>query len=128
MEDVEWRFGVVGNIVGEHIGENGNTYYGTKAFTPKTKVYINGKYWDFDREEIGVIGRNRFGRIVSETIPIDLIENIRTQKIYKPKVLEIIHGLTVMDGWHWWEKTAEDRKDAESFVKIINSKRITKDE
>ena len=42
MEEKKWRFGVVGNIVSEHTDENGNVYYGTKAFTPSTKVYIDG--------------------------------------------------------------------------------------
>lgn len=42
MEEAKWRFGVVGNIIGEHTDENGNTYYGTKAFKPNTKVYVHG--------------------------------------------------------------------------------------
>ena len=123
MEQIEWRFGVVGNIVSEHTDENGNVYYGTKAFTPGTKVYINGKFWDYQRTEIGVIGKNRFGRVVLETVPINLIENIRTQRIYSPHVLEIIDYLRVMEGWEWWERTAADRKDAEFFVKNLNNKK-----
>ena len=123
MENINWRFGVVGNIVSEHTDENGNTYYGTKAFTPGTKVYINGKYWDYSRTDISVIGRNRFGRIVCETIPINLIYNIRTQRIYKPQILEIMHSLCVMEGREWWDKTAEDRKGTELFVKTMNNRR-----
>ena len=56
MEEKKWRFGVVGNIVSEHTDENGNIYYGTKAFTPGTKVYISGKFWDKQRTDISVIG------------------------------------------------------------------------
>jgi hypothetical protein len=56
-------------------------------------------------------------------VPINLIENIRTQRIYKPHVLEIIDYLRVMEGWEWWERTAADRKDAENFVKEMNSKK-----
>ena len=123
MEQIEWRFGVVGNIVSEHTDENGNVYYGTKAFTPGTKVYINGKFWDYKRTEISVIGRNRFGRVVLETVPINLIENIRTQRIYTPHVLEFIDYLRVMEGWEWWERTTADRKDAEFFVKNLNNKK-----
>ena len=123
MEQIEWRFGVVGNIVSEHTDENGNVYYGTKAFTPGTKVYINGKFWDYQRTEIGVIGKNRFGRVVLETVPINLIENIRTQRIYSPHVLEIIDYLRVVEGWEWWERTTADRKDAECFVKNLNNKK-----
>lgn len=121
MDEAKWRFGVVGNIVSEHTDENGNIYYGTKAFTSGTKVYINGKFWDYERRDITVIGRNRFGRIVLETVPINLIENIRTQRICKPHVLKIIDYLRVIEGWEWWERTATDRKDAENFVKVVNS-------
>ena len=123
MEQIKWRFGVVGNIVSEHTDENGNVYYGTKAFTPGTKVYINGKFWDYQRTEISVIGKNRFGRVVLETVPINLIENIRTQRIYTPHVLEIIDYLRVVEGWEWWERTTADRKDAEFFVKNLNNKK-----
>ena len=123
MDEAKWRFGVVGNIVSEHTDDDGNVYYGTKAFTPGTKVYINGKFWDPENPNIAVIGRNRFGRVVLETVPINLIESIRTQRIYKPHVLEIIDHLRVMDGWEWWERTAADRKDTENFVKEVNSKR-----
>ena len=123
MEEKKWRFGVVGNIVSEHTDENGNIYYGTKAFTPGTKVYINGKYWDYESADISVIGRNRFGRVAFEIVPINLIENIRTQKIYEPRVLEIMDYLRAMDGWEWWERTAADRKDTENFVKEVNSKK-----
>lgn len=123
MEEKKWRFGVVGNIVSEHTDEDGNVYYGTKAFTPGTKVYIDGKLWDNQRTDVSVIGRNRFGRIVTETIPINLIENIRTQRIYKPRVLEIMHYLREFEGWEWWERTAADRKEAENFVKEVSSKK-----
>ena len=119
MEEIQWRFGVVGNIVSEHTDENGHVYYGTKAFAPGTKVYIDGKHWAPERADVSVIGRNRFGRVVMEKVPINTIENIRTQRIYKPRVLEIIEHLRVMDGWEWWNRTAADRKETEKFVKAI---------
>ena len=123
MQDIQWKFGVVGNIVGQHNDGNGNTYYGTKAFKPHTKVYIHGKNWDNGRKDISVIGRNRFGQIVFETVPIDMIENFRPQRIFKSKILEMIHYLTVFEGHVWWERTAADRKDAENFAKLMNNKR-----
>lgn len=123
MKELKWRFGVVGNIIFQHTDENGSTYYGTKAFTPNTKVYIDGKCWDHERNEISVIGRNRFGRIVVDTIPIDLIDNIRSQRIYKPHVLEIMDYLLIMEGWEWWGRTVDDRRDTEKFVKEINSRK-----
>ena len=44
MQEVEWRFGVVGNIVSEHTDENGNVYYGSKAFTPGTKITYTANF------------------------------------------------------------------------------------
>lgn len=122
MDEVKWRFGVVGNIIAKHIDENGNAYYGTKAFTPGTKVYIDGKYWDPTRETISVIGKNRFGKMVLERVPIFLIENVRTQRIYSPMVLKIINYLYNIEGWEWWDRTVADRKATEKFVKAMKSR------
>ena len=121
-EEKNWRFGVVGNIVSEHTDESGNVYYGSKAFTSGTKVYIHGKFWDPENPNIAVIGRNRFGRTVFESVPINLIENIRVKRIYKPSVLAIIDYLRVMEGLEWWERTAADRKHAENFAKELSKK------
>ena len=121
-EKLDWIFGVVGNIVKTHSGEYGVVYYGTKAFTGGTKVYLNGKYWDSQCENIAVIGRNRFGRIVFERVPVELLENVRVQRIYKPHVLEIIDYLRWMEGLEWWERTSADRRDTERFVKEWNDR------
>lgn len=123
MEDKKWIFGVAGNIIESHTDGKGNVYYGTKAFKPGTKVYVDGKYWSDDWEDVCVIGLNRFGRLVLERVPLNLIENFRTQRIYKPHVLEIIDYLTVTEGHDWWGRTASDRKDAESFVKEMRKLR-----
>jgi len=82
-----------------------------------TKVYLGGKNWNDKRDSIGVIGRNRFGRIALEWISIDCLENVRTQRIYKPHVLEIISYEECIEGWEWWKKTVSDRKETEQFVK-----------
>ena len=116
MENIKWRFGVVANITEYHIGDDGNEYRGTKAFTSGTKVYLAGKYWNNERECISVIGRNRFGRIVLESVSTNCLENIRVQRIYKPHVLEIIDYLEVMEGWIWWARTSADRKETKKFV------------
>lgn len=112
-----WRFGVVANITRSHLDEDGEIRYGTKAFTSGTKVYLGGKNWDQENSEIGVIGRNRFGRTVMEDVPVNLLENVRTQRIYKPQVLQIMEYLEWIDGWEWWKRTVADRKDTELFVK-----------
>jgi len=116
-----WRFGVVGNIVKQHLDNEGIIRYGTKAFTGGTKVYIDGKGWSPDRDTVSVIGLNRFGRYAIESVPVSLIENVRTQRIYKPTVLEIIDYEEVMEGWTWWKRTSADRKAAEAFVDFWKS-------
>ena len=117
MDNPEWRFGVVANITEYHIGKDGKQYRGTKPFTVGTKVYLGGKNWNNKLGSIGVIARNRFGRIVLEWIPVDCLENVRTQRIYKPHVLEIINREELIEGCEWWKKTASDRKGTEQFVK-----------
>lgn len=115
-----WRFGVVANITEYHIADDGKAYRGTKPFTPGTKVYLGGKGWDDKKEFIGVIGRNRFGRIALEWIPVNCIENVRTGRIYNPRILSIIDYEENLEGWEWWGKTSSDRKETKEFVAIIN--------
>lgn len=117
MQNPVWRFGVVANITEYHIGEDGKQYRGTKPFTAGTKVYLGGKTWNESLKDIRVIGRNRFGRIVLEWISVDCLENVRTQRIYKPHVLEIISYEEHIEGWDWWKRTSSDRKETEEFVK-----------
>ena len=78
---------------------------------------MSGKTWDKEDPEIGVIGRNRFGRTVVEAVPVNLLENVRTQRIYRPQVLKIMEYVEELDGWEWWKRTVADRKEAELFVK-----------
>lgn len=116
-QDSNWRFCVVGNIVRTHKGDNGETYYGTKEFTGGTKVYINGRYWyDFERTDISVIGLNRFKRYVFAWIDPNMIENVRLQVIKKPTVLRIMDYEEAMEGWEFWGRTAQDRRDAKVFA------------
>lgn len=122
-ESLNWRFGVAGNIVGKHTDSNGNVYHGTKAFTPGTKVYLDGKYWSAEWDKISVIGRNRFGRIVLDCVEVNLIENVRVQRIFKPCILERISYLDAMEGWSWWGRTSQDRKEVKEFVKDWNSRK-----
>lgn len=122
MTDVNksWRFCVVGNIVKMHEDANGNVFYGTKAFVGGTKVYTNDETLGLNYSKITVIGCNRFKRYVVERIPIDNIENIRLQRVYKPQILEIMDYLECIDGIYWRERTAKDRRTLEAFVEELN--------
>ncbi len=115
-QDKQWRFCVAGNIVKSHLDEVGVLRYGTKACTGGTKVYLNGKFWPGESKRIGVIGLNRFGRYVLHWIPIDLMENIRSQRVFKKTVLAIIDYEEAIEHWLWWGRTAADRREAEAFA------------
>ena len=120
-KETEWRFGVAGNIVRNHLDENGVQRFGTKAFSGGTKVYIDGKNWDGNANRIAVIGKNRFGRYLIETLPIDLIENVRPQRIFTPAILRVLDKEDIVDGWHWWGRTAADRKEAKAFAEMLQA-------
>lgn len=114
--DQNWRFCIVGNVVQQHTDENGQVLYGTKAFTGGTKLYIDDRAWNLDRGSVSVIGLNRFGHYAVEWIPVELIENLRIQRVFKPTVLEIMNYLEKADGWLWRGRTAEDRRALVAFA------------
>lgn len=121
MADNErWVFGVAGNVVQSHTDKDGNVFYGTKSFTPGTKVYLDGKYWDESCEEITVVGLNRFGRFVLDSVSVDMLENVRTTRIYHSRVLNILDHDEWMEGHAWWGDTVADRKGTQNFVKKWN--------
>lgn len=111
-----WRFGVAGNIIPQHIDENGILRFGTPAFTGGTKVYIDGKHFDPDSKGIFVIGLNRFHEYQIVTVSPELIENVRAVTIHKPSVLKILECVAAVDGWEWWGRTAKDRKACKEFA------------
>lgn len=113
----EWRFAVVGNIVKSHKGDDGKIYYGTKEFTGGTKVYLDGKYFSSDQKKISVIGLNRHRKYSIETISVALIENLRFKVIFNMTVMEIMDHVEAMDGWKWWGRTANDKREAQEFAK-----------
>ena len=116
-----WRFCVAGNIVNSHLDEYGIVRYGTKAFAGGTKVYLNGKTWSDDSGDIGVIGLNRFGRYVLEWIPISLIKNMRSQRVFKNVVLSIIDYEEQVENWLWWGRTAADKRETIAFTEKYNN-------
>ncbi len=120
MDVNNWRFCVVGNIVKQHVDHEGVMRYGTKAFSGGTKVYIDDTTYGLNEGAITVIGRNRFGKIAIESVEISLIENVRSQRVYTPKVLEIMDHLECCEGWAWRGRTAADRRAVEAFAKAWN--------
>ena len=117
----KWRFCAVGNVVKQHCDEQGNTYYGTIALTGGTKIYIYDASWELNPGTISVIGLNRYKRFAWESVPIELIENIRLQRIYDPKILELMHISEWMEGATWRGRTAADKKHLISFIEAMKS-------
>ena len=120
-----WRYAVAGNIKKSRIDENGVLRYGTSAFKGNTKVYISGRLWDErlpedNKNEIAVLGLSRGRRYYVDSIPVDLIENVRLTRVYKPKVLEIMSDWEFSDCW--WGNSQEECNDALDFVKRWNEK------
>ncbi|MBR2730819.1 MAG: hypothetical protein IKD72_02390 [Clostridia bacterium] len=110
-----WKYCVVGNIVKTHIDENGILRYGTVAYSGGTKVYLCGKYWRFPDHTIGVIGLSRRGRqYCFNSTPVELIENVRLSRTYKPSVLKLMNHCEFENCW--WHDAPEDRAGAEAFV------------
>ena len=120
-----WRFCVVGNVTKQHKGEDGKTYYGTKAFKGGTKIYIYRTYRYEGKKDIAVIALNRFGRFIFESVPVDLIENVRVKTVFEPKVLELMEADEVCEGMEWLGRTKADKRRAEQFVEMWNREIIS---
>ena len=113
-----WRFCAVGNITAQHEGEDRQVFFGTKKFSGGTKVYIYDKTWGLNEGKITVMGRSRFGRYAIESVDVNLIENVRLQRVFKPAVLELMDRLEAMEGCIWRGRTAKDRKEVKAFVEM----------
>ena len=115
-EQKAWKYCVVGNIVRDRIDENGALRHGTAAFKGGTRVYIEGKNYDYGlaRNEITVLGLNRHKRYVHECVPKDQIENVRFTKTFKPKIMDMMYEYEGHDGW--WGDSDEDGLDAKQFA------------
>lgn len=124
MENL-WRYAVAGNIKKTRIDENGILRYGTAAFKGNTKVYLQGRLWDErlpdeNKTEISVLGLSRGGKYYVDSIPIELLENLRITRVYTPKVLDMMSYPEYCEGW--WGNTQEDRGDASAFLKRLKEK------
>ncbi len=115
-----WKYAVAGNIKKTRIDEDGVLRYGTVAFKGNTKVYLCGRLLEEripteERKEISVLGLCRGGRYYVDSVPIELIENVRLTRVYKPRVLDIMSDWEFADCW--WGNSQEERDDASAFVK-----------
>lgn len=111
------KYCVVGNIVKEHLVENGVLRYGTASFPGGRKVYISRRLWS---NGVVVIGLNRYkSRYATETVPLAWIENIRFSKVFNPEVLEIMTNTDELPDMWWLYKNA-DKVGAAEYAQILN--------
>ena len=110
----QWKYCVAGNILKTRVDEQFRYRNGTAAFRGGAKVYLNGRYCFFEQDKIDVLGLTRGHRFQVITLSPLVIENVRLQRVYKPRVLAIMNDPEFRHSW--WHDTEEDKKDAERFV------------
>lgn len=113
-----WKYCVVGNIVKTHIDAEGILRCGSPQYTGGTKVYLSGRHWDRTLPRICVLGLNRCRKYQVNDIPVELIENVRCGRTFKPSVLNVMNDLEFRECW--WHDTNEDRKAVREFAKMWN--------
>ena len=96
---INWTYCVVGNIKNTHFDDNGTLRYGTSAFTGGTKVYLSGRLWDRDRDNINALGLSRGKELQVIWTDVSHIENVRCQKVFNPAILEIMNTHEFRAGW-----------------------------
>ncbi len=117
---------VAGNIKKTHYDADGTLRYGTSAYTGGTKVYLYGKMWDFAYDSILVFGLSRRKQWEFHTVPVELIENVRFTKTFKPSVIRLMNDFEFYDCW--WHNSHEDKLEAEKFAESWNARFKTKKE
>ena len=117
----EWRWCMVGNIVGTHIcGEKHELKHGTKHFRPDAKVYICLAYRGMGNEKVRVIGIPRNSADYIEiAVPRRYICNFRLQKIFSPAVLRHMKNSPYLP--FWWGSTDKDRDTINGCLEYFNS-------
>jgi hypothetical protein len=105
---LEWC--LVANVISEQpFGENHEIQYGTKHFSPNTKVYCSAPTWGDGYERIVVAGRHRgSSRLVKMIIHEKRLTNWRARYVYLPKIKGSFSIL------HW-----KSKEQVEGFAKSI---------
>ena len=110
------KYCVTGNISKEpHTDDSGVVRYGTADFTGGRKIYISRRLW---KDEVVVLGLNRFRRYVTATVPLALIENIKATRSFKPEVIAYMtnsHEFPDM----WWLYKEEDRIGSVEYAEVL---------
>ena len=118
IEYSNWRYCLVGNIVDRRLyGENHEIRYGTKNFSPGTKVYVSYPHWGDGGEYRVVIGlpKNR-KKLIECIIRREFICNWRLKKIYPSSVLDKMDN----SEYSWWGNDEETKEWILDSAKWLN--------
>ncbi len=120
-DDSEFIWCLVGNIKGFNIyGEDKQTRFGTKYFSPGTKLYCFSTWWDECFDKMQVIGLDkRKKKLISLAMNRDQITNFRIKKIYNKKIIKLISDRK------GWTNSEEDKEIIENTIICLNNYRFT---
>ncbi|SOC16445.1 hypothetical protein [Pseudobutyrivibrio ruminis] len=112
------KYCVVANIKSDsYCDKNGFIRYGTKVFPAGRKIYLSRRLW---KNGVVAMGLNRYkSRYDTDTVPLDLVENIRVTRTFKPSIL-IKMGFCDEYIDMWWSHRAEDFKRAQEYAEMLN--------
>lgn len=96
---------LIGNVIEHHLfGEDKELRFGTKHFSPNTKLYCFPILWGDGYENIQVIARHRKrAKQILFIVNYKYINNWRLQKVFHPFVLD------VMASNYGWTNSEEDK-------------------
>tara|TARA_Y100001954_G_C15346403_1_gene377098 strand:+ start:83 stop:511 length:429 start_codon:yes stop_codon:yes gene_type:complete len=116
LDSREFEWCIVGNIVDQHTwGEEKVIKKGTKHFPPNAKVYCMPEFTGSAHEKIRVIGKPRKSKkLINVVINTRHITNLRIQKVYDPKIQNVI-------GSHifYWTNRRE-KKEFQKLEEMVN--------
>ena len=120
MENNNYRWCLVGNITDKRMyGQKHEIRYGTKNFSPGTKVYIAPHQWGDGGEQRVVLGNPRHKKGYIEcVIRREYICNFRIQKVYSPLLLKRMKN----SEYSWWEIDENDLDWFKEMAQELNEK------
>lgn len=110
---------LVGNVVEKQtFGESNEIRFGTKYFSPNTKVHCFPILWGDGYTNIKVIGRHRkSNKHVCVIMPSKHIQHWRIQKVYHPFVIDM------MLSNNGWSNSEDDKNTIMEILESITDKR-----
>jgi len=123
-DEIAFIWCLVGNIVGEHYaGTEKVIRYGTKRFSPNTKVYCFPILWGDGYDSIKVLGKHRKSkRNICLIMRSKFITNWRIQKVYNPNIIKEMH---LRGGWGGtYRNSEEDREYILQMLKWLPEKTL----